>query len=117
MLDPKTVRKRRQEAIQQCQIQDQTEFMEEANKIFQWILKLIDEKNKQGFFGAITVWQFDDSNEICAGSKNYINSYSRDKIFPVVCEIINAEEGYHAEYRTNVVMYDDTGWDLTVTVE
>ena len=118
MLDPQEVRKRRQKAIQQSQIARRDKLMEEAKNIFQWILKLIDEDTKKGRCSSITVYQYDNSNTIDAGGEHYDRcSFSRAEIFPIICEVINAEDGYHAEYRENMVYYDEYAWDITVTVE
>lgn len=118
MLNPQEVRKRRQEAIQQSKAKRQDMLMEEAQKIFQWILKLIDEDSKQGCCNSVTIWQYKDCNTIKVRGEQYGQCrFSIGEIFPIVCEIINHEEGYHAEYSENVVYYDEDAWQLTVTVE
>lgn len=117
MLDPKEVRKRRQEAIQQSKIKRQDMLMEEAQKIFQWILELIDENTKKGHYCSVTVMQYDNSNYIKGCGDNYECRFAREEIFPIICEVINAEDGYHAEYNKNAVYYDENAWSISVTVE
>ena len=109
MLDPKEVRKRLQEA----------ELMEESKKVFQWILELLDNDTKTGYFGSITVWQYDNTNSIDAGGGDKYEQciFARDEIFPIICEVINNEEGYHAEYNPNAVIYDEDAWSISVTAE
>ena len=119
MLDPQEVRKRRQEAIQQSKVKRQDMLMEEAQKIFQWILKLIDEDSKQGRCNSVAIWQYKDCNTIKASRDEQYGQcrFSIGEIMPIVCEIINHEEGYHAEYTEDAVYYDEDAWRLTVTVE
>lgn len=108
MLDPQEVRKRRQSAILQSQLARREKLMEEAKKIFQWILKLIDEDTKKGCFSSITVYQYDRSDTINYSGEHYDQcSFSRDEIFPIICEVINSEDGYHAEFREKQVYYDE----------
>ena len=118
MLDPQEVRKRRKEALHQLSVKKRAELIEEAKKIFQWILEMIDTNTLEGRFYNFSIWQYDRSSKITTTTEEYnLSSFSRDEIFPILCDIINKEEGYHAEYEKNVVIYNETAWELSVTIE
>lgn len=117
MLNPKEVYQRRQEAIRQHQNQRQAELREESKKVFQWILKIIDENTRKGFFGPIYVLQYDGSNCINFGGEESQNcNFPRAELFPDICEVINSEEGFCAEFEKDVKISDKNAWELTVTV-
>ena len=91
MLDPQEVRKRRQEAIQQAEIKRKEQLKEEANKVFQWILQVIDEQTNEGCFdSSINVWQYDNDDSIVSYDKKYgVCRFSSSEIIPIVCELFN----------------------------
>ena len=114
MLDPQEIRKEWQEA----EIKKMEARKEEAKRIFQWILKLFRKNFEEGYFGsAISVWQFDGSNELNSGSDKYDMRYDREVMYPIICEVINSEEGYRASYRKDAAYYDENAWELTVVIE
>lgn len=118
MLDPQEIRKEWQEGIKKVEIKKMEARKEEAKKIFQWILKSFREGFKKGNFGnTISVWQYDDSNELNGGHDKYNMCYDREVIYPIICEVINSEEGYQASYRKDATYYDENAWELTVEIE
>lgn len=117
MLNPKEVHQRRQAAIRYRQDQRQAKLREESKKVFQWILKIIDENTTKGLFGSICVWQYDGSNCIIFGGEEFQNcNFPRAELFPDICEVINSEEGFCAEYEKDVEISNKNAWKLKVTV-
>ncbi len=117
MLDPQEIRKEWQEGIKKAEIKKKEARKEEAKRIFQWILKLFRKKFEKGYFGKISVWQYDGSNELNGGDDKYNMCYDREVIYPIICEVINSEEGYQASYRKDATYYDENAWELTVEIE
>lgn len=117
MLDPQEIRKERQERIKKAEIKKMEARKEEAKRIFQWILKLFRKRFEKGYLGKISVFQYDGSNELNAGVDKYDMCYDREVIYPIICEVINSEEGYRASYRKDATYYDENAWELTVEIE
>ena len=117
MLDPQEIRKEWQEGIKRVESKKMEARKEEAQKVFQWILEMFKKNFEEGYFGDISVWQYEGSNELNYGYDTYNMSYAREEIYPLVCEIINSEEGYQASYRKDAIYYDENAWELTVEIK
>ena len=98
------VRKNRKQMIEQ-------DILREAEDIFNWILDLIDSDTNAKNFRNVKLYLFDDQfslkTEDLDGTeynlKDFLLIYDKTKLFEVLKEIIEKEEGFTAEITNTIV--------------
>lgn len=118
MTKAQEVRSRRLESLQ-------NELSEKTEKIFDWILDLMDEETKKGKFGAIEVYIYYDQDELRFDMEGYyvydlskaLQKFDRKQIFSKLKEVVEREEGYTATLNTNAAVWDEPAITFKVDVE
>ena len=109
------VRSRRLESLK-------NELNVEAEKIFDWLLDLMDEKTKKGEYEAIEVYSFYDGDEIrCTYGKTYnlsklLKKYSITQVFFKLEEVVEREEGFVATLDFKATKWDSKAITLKVSI-
>lgn len=104
------VRNRRLEKIQ-------SDITAQAEKVFDWMLDLIDAHTKKGYFGSLEVCLFDNQYIIqttdLSGKKgteynlrNVLLQHDRLAFFSTLKKVVEQEDGFKAVLRPNAVLYD-----------
>lgn len=97
---------------------------EEAQKIFDWILDLMDANTEKGYLGSLDVYLYYDEQEIkvkCQEKAKYnlakvLLQYDRVKLFTCLCDIINKEQGFLAKLNTKDCYYDSNAITLSIVI-
>ena len=87
----------------------------EAEKIFNWILDLMDRDTKNGYYGSLAILLFDDQTIIkkatLDGEKYDVTktliSYSRQELFEKLLEVVNREDGFEGQLDLNARFYEE----------
>lgn len=118
MTKAQQVRSRRLESIQ-------NELTEEAKKVFDSILDLIDADTKKGHYGTIEVCLFYDQYELkTTGYCNKVydlstilHKFDRQQFFTILKEVVEQEEGFKAVIKTDATVWDSKAIVFQVVVE
>lgn len=97
----------------------------EAQKIFDWILDLIDANTQKGYYGSLDICLYYGEDEIivkCQEEAKYnlvdiLLRYDRKKIFTSLCNLINKEQGFVATLNLNDCYYDAKAITLSIVIE
>ncbi len=116
MTKAQEVRRRRLESLE-------NELNVEAEKIFDWLLDLMDEKTKKGEYEAIEVYSFYDGDEIrYAYEKTYnlsklLRKYSISIIYIKLKEVVEREDGFIATVDFKATKWDSKAITFKVGIE
>ena len=96
----------------------------EAEKIFDWILDLMDADTERGYFGEFRVFLCYDQNEIKTGHDDVkydlsqvLLKYDRVKLFTSLSKLIDKEDGFKADLNVNGTIWDEKAIILNVVME
>lgn len=102
----------------------QKELTKEAEKVFDWILDLIDSNTIKGDYRAIEVFLFYDQYELRTkdGKKsmdlsNIFLKFNRKQFFTTLKEIIEQEEGFKVDINTEAMIWESKAISCKVFVE
>ena len=92
----------------------QSDLTSQAEKVFDWILDLMDADTEKGYFGSITVCLFDGQNQIKTIALNgteydlteVLLKFDRLAFFSKLKEVVEQEEGYKAILKPSTIFYD-----------
>ena len=90
----------------------------EANDAFEWILDILEERITNGDFSAVRINVYEASEEGRSNSLKY-NGKEFCFVSPIgkfevcLCDIINAEEGYNANY----IYSEGTGYYFSIKLD
>ena len=115
------VRKNRLEALG-------NDYIKEAEKIFSWILDLMDADTKANQYGDITIYFLKHDNEIVAvpiqdnkcfkPGDFFFFSHDKLTLFQHLKEIIEKEEGFKvSDFEPNTTYYDESAIKMTIEIE
>lgn len=99
----------------------------EAEKIFNWILDLMDADTKRGYFGPMEILLWYDQNGIKTPNNGIqytvydlsevLLKYDRVKLFTVLDKLINEEDGFKSDLSLNAERWESKAIILKVTIE
>lgn len=119
MTKAQEVRERRLEAIK-------NDYFTESEKIFSWILDLIDQDTKKKVYGTVSICIFEDESEINTmpvGKKayqlsNFLLTHDKLQLFSTLKDLIDKEEGYRVvNFQPNTTYYDVKAMTLEISVQ
>lgn len=98
------------------------EISEEAEKIFNWILDLIDEDTKNKRFRDLNLYMRDDESTLSAENgtnynlSNFLLRHDRNRLFEVLKELIDSNEGFTAKF-THTTFWDSPCIKFTIVID
>ena len=119
MTKAQEVRERRLEALKD-------DYFTEAEKIFSWILDLIDQDTEKKVYGTVSICIFEDESEIntmpldgkAYQLNHFLSTHDKLQLFSTLKELINKEEGYKVvDFRPNTTYYDVKAMTLEISVQ
>ena len=86
---------------------------DEAKKVFDWALKLIEEDTKEKCFKDFVIYLFNDESKLRTDAINgygkeynlndFLYRHDRIKLFEALKEIVESEEGFSADFKPTKV--------------
>ena len=103
----------------------QSDLTTRAEKVFYWILDLMDADTEKGYYGSFMVCLFDGQEQIKSSTlngKKYdlhedLLKFDRLEFFSKLEEIIDREEGYKAILKPFTTFYDSKAILLEIVIE
>ena len=97
----------------------------EAQKIFDWILDLMDANTEKSYYGSLDIFLYYGNDEIkvkCQKEAKYnlgdiLLRYDRRNLFTTLCNLINNEDGFVARLNLNDCYYDSKAITLSILIE
>ena len=97
----------------------------EAEKIFDWILDLMDVNTEKGYFGGVDLFLWDDKSsikelhneEVTHDLTDVLLKYDRNKLFTTLAKLIDNEEGYKVTLNLNAYIWESKAILLSVVME
>ena len=96
----------------------------EAQKIFDWILDLMDANTEKGYYGSLDIILYYGDHEIFPEGKeeekynlrDILLRYDRRTLFNTLYNLINDEEGFVARLNLNDCYYDSKAITLSILI-
>ena len=119
MTKAQEVRNRRLEKMQ-------GDITEQAKKVFDWILDLMDTDTQKGYFRSIKVCLFYDQHTIKLASldgptyplsNTFFLQHDRLAFFSTLQQIVEQEEGFSAILEPSAIVYDEKAILLEIVIE
>lgn len=129
MTNAQQVRSKRLEKINSdireiIDIRDISDIKVEIQKIFDWILDILDKDTEQKFFGPIEIflWDAQDTIKTNRSRAEYdvtpiLCRYNSGDLFFTLKRVIEEEEGFKAELNLNASVWDENAIMLKIVVE
>ena len=97
----------------------------EAQKIFDWILDLMDADTESGYLGSLGIFSYYDEHEIRVKyqEKTKYNltdvhlSFDRKRLFSSLFNLVNNEQGFVATINFDDTYYDSKAITLNISIE
>lgn len=97
----------------------------EAQKIFDWILDLMDANTEKGYYGSLDIFLYygeDEINVKCQKEAKYnlvdiLLRHDRRNLFTTLCNLINNEHGFVARLNLNDCYYNIKAITLSIVIE
>lgn len=104
----------------------QSDITAQAEKVFDWMLDLIDADTKKGYFGSIKVYLFDGEHTIKTtpfGDRTYnlgdtfLLQHDRLAFFSTLKQVVEQENGFKAVLEPSAIFYDEKAILFEVVIE
>lgn len=102
----------------------QSDITAQAEKVFDWMLDLIDADTKKGYFGSIEVCLFDGQNKIKHTDfnseydlGNVLLQHDRLAFFSELKQVVEQEEGFKAILKPSATLWDSKCIILQIVIE
>ncbi len=121
MTKAQEVRRRRLDAIQK-------DITAQAEKVFDWILDLIDANTQKGHFGMVEVCLFEGQDIIKTTNFNgkkgteydlgfFLLLHDKLELFEKLKEVVDKEEGFKSVLKPNATLYDSKAIIFQVVID
>ena len=103
----------------------QSDLTTRAEKVFYWILDLMDADTEKGYYGSFMVCLFDGQEQIKSSTLNgteydlteVLLKFDRLAFFSKLKEVVEQEEGYKAILKPFTTFYDSKAILLEIVIE
>ena len=104
----------------------QNDITVQAEKVFDWILDLIDADTQKGYFGSIKLCLFDDQHTIKTTAfdgntydlgDTFFLQNDRLAFFSTLKQVVEQEDGFKAVLETSAIFYDEKAILFEVVIE
>ncbi len=120
------IRAKAQQIREDKNVATEEEYVKESEKIFDWILSIFEEKHQKMDFSPIFLVMYRDESrlELMNESKSdewnlydFFSNHSRKKLFKILKETIEKEEGYRAGLNFSASVWDTKATTLRVSIK
>ena len=95
----------------------------EAQKIFDWILDLMDANTEKGYYGSLDIFLYYGDHEINVEQEkakynlvDILLRYDRKKLFTSLCDLINKNQGFVADLNLNDYHHKSKAITLSISI-
>lgn len=103
----------------------QSDITAQAEKVFDWMLDLIDADTQKGYFGSIEVCLFDGQNKIKTTALNgteydlgdVLLQHDRLVFFSTLKKVVEQEDGFKAVLKPSATLWDSKAIIFQIVIE